>query len=140
MFHCPFKVQQPFRKQCASNYSRCPSGGSAKTFPKFVSQRLIQKRLASVFTLPHPFPNHSSIHSMIVGSRQERDLPPGRRRDAAPRGHLAAKLFKEVTPSPSTGGLCVMEGREIGEDPLVKIPSIYPNHPKKRVGGRSGAA
>ena len=72
------------------------------------------------------FIRYSFINSMIVSPRQWRDPPPGRRRDAAPKGHLADKLFKEGTPSPATGGtLCHGRG-EMGEDPCVKTPSPSP--------------
>ena len=63
---------------------------------------------------------------MIVGPRKGHDPPPGRRRDAAPRGHLADKLFKEGTPPRLREGPSVMEGGEMGEDPCVKTPSPSP--------------
>ena len=68
----------------------------------------------------------SFIHSMIVGPQQGRDSPPWRRRDVAPRGYLADKLFKEGTPSPTTGGtLCHGRG-ETGKDTCGKTSSPSP--------------
>ena len=65
---------------------------------------------------------------------------PGTPQQCGTRRALAKQLFKEGTPSPATGGtLCHGRGGNgRGASQLNPIP--YPNHPKKRVGGRSGGS
>ena len=67
---------------------------------------------------------------MIVGSRQGREPPPGRHRDATPRGHLAVKLFKEGTPFPAMGGT-LFHGRGGNERRSLRQNPPHPQTPEE---------